>query len=245
MNDHFSRQAEFYSSFRPEYPPELFRFLAALTPEREIVWDAATGSGQAAKGLVLHFDKVFATDISKSQLDNAFDHQKIEYKVESAECTSLKSETVDLVTCAQAVHWLNFSKFYDEVNRVTKEYGVIAVWCYDLLKIKHEIDFIIMQFYSVIVGEYWPPERRYIDEKYETIPFPFDVIDTPDFEMTSTWTFQQLSGYLRSWSSVQRYIDDRGDNPVDLVIDDLEKAWGDIEEKREINWPLILKVGRV
>jgi hypothetical protein len=40
---------------------------------------------------------------------------------------------------AQGVHWFDFDKFYNEVNRVSKkESGRIAVWSYGMHKIKRE-----------------------------------------------------------------------------------------------------------
>ena len=48
MAERFVKQAKEYSASRPIYPEELFQFVASKTPCHDLVWDAGTGSGQAA-----------------------------------------------------------------------------------------------------------------------------------------------------------------------------------------------------
>lgn len=44
----FIKQAKEYSVSRPNYPVELFRFIASKTPAHDLAWDVGTGTGQAA-----------------------------------------------------------------------------------------------------------------------------------------------------------------------------------------------------
>jgi len=66
FKDYFSDKSEDYSKFRPQYPAELFSYLASVTPHHQCAWDCATGSGQAALGLTHHFSKIIAIDASQS-----------------------------------------------------------------------------------------------------------------------------------------------------------------------------------
>jgi hypothetical protein len=43
FKDHFSGQSQAYRRYRPEYPLELFDWLAAIAPARELAVDVATG----------------------------------------------------------------------------------------------------------------------------------------------------------------------------------------------------------
>ncbi len=141
--DNFSFKSKEYSFSRPVYPNDLFEFLSNLTPNKDLVWDCATGNGQAALGLSKYFKKVIASDASKNQIDNKFERENILYKVFPAETANLPDESIDLVTVATAVHWFDFNRFYHEVNRVSKkqgEGGRIAVWCYGMHKISPKID---------------------------------------------------------------------------------------------------------
>src|SRR5215213_1433319 len=104
FKDNFSRQAGTYAQYRPNYPDELFSYLATLTPGRSLAWDCGTGNGQAALSLTPYFDRVYATDPSAEQIKNAVQHPKIEYKVQKAEECGLENASVDLITVAQAIH---------------------------------------------------------------------------------------------------------------------------------------------
>ena len=116
----FTTQAKLYAEYRPDYPAALFEFIAGSVQEHELVWDCATGNGQAALGLAEHFKHVLATDISADQIANAKPHPRIEYRVASAEQSGIPDHAVNAVTITQALHWLDFPNFYKEVRRVTK-----------------------------------------------------------------------------------------------------------------------------
>ena len=56
--------SEHDASARPTYPAELLEYLASLVERRELAWDCATGTGQAAGMLVDHFARVVARNRS-------------------------------------------------------------------------------------------------------------------------------------------------------------------------------------
>ncbi len=203
--DHFSGHADRYEAFRPSYPESLFAYLASLCLTRELAWDCATGNGQAAVALAPYFRNVVATDASRKQIDQARQREHIRYLVAPAEDVPLESASVDLVSVAQALHWLDLPRFYAEVRRVVRPGGILAVWCYELHSITPEVDAVIRRFYTDIVGSYWPPECRLVEEGYQTLPFPFDELTPPGFQMTQSWDLAHLMGYLDSWSATQRY----------------------------------------
>jgi SAM-dependent methyltransferase len=243
LKDNFSSQAAAYSQFRPGYPDSLVQFLLSHTRHFGSAWDCATGNGQLAVKLAPHFQTVFATDISDAQLRNAPARPEIIYKKERAESSSFADGQFDLVTVAQAVHWFRFDAFYEEVYRTLKDDGLFAVAGYSLPGISPETDAVIRHFYTDITGPYWDPERRYIDEAYTTIPFPFDEIPAPQMSATYRMTLTQLTGYLETWSAVQHYIREKGSTPLDLIRHDLSEAWGG-QATREASFPLLLRAGR-
>ena len=92
----YSPYAKKYSQSRPGYPEELFQYLASLAYNHNAAWDCATGNGQAALNLVKYFDKVFATDVSRSQIENAVRHPDIEYRVRPSEDSGIKENSVKI-----------------------------------------------------------------------------------------------------------------------------------------------------
>ena len=242
FKDHFSKQAADYATFRPSYPQELFNYLGTSTPSRQLAWDCATGNGQAAVGLATVFDRVIATDASKKQIANAQPHERVEYRVAPAENSGIQSGAIDLIMVAQALHWFDLDRFYAEARRVMKPHSVLAASAYNLLHIERAIDDIVNRYYYQVVGSFWPPERELV-EQFGDLPFPFDEIDPPKFEMTASWDLDHLLGYLRTWSSTQRFIAAKGSDPIEQIKDDLRDAWGDPQRIRNVIWPLVLRVG--
>jgi len=244
MKDNFSIQSDRYAKYRPTYPDTLYDYLLSIVPARENAWDCGTGNGQIAQVLAESFKNVFATDISQQQIDNAVLHENIAYSVQPAEKTSFPDNFFDLITVAQAIHWFDFDAFYREVTRTGRNGGVLAVIGYGLIQINSSIDRIIAAFYRDVVGPYWDKERRYVDENYRTIPFPFQEINTPAFDNDFEWSFDHLIGYIGTWSAVKHYEKKNGSNPVDLIRDELKKSWGDTATLKG-KFPILLRVARI
>jgi ubiquinone/menaquinone biosynthesis C-methylase UbiE len=245
FKDYFSKQASDYTIYRPHYPEALFEYLATLVFSHQRAWDCATGSGQAALGLTPYFEEIIATDASEKQIANVFEHKKITYLVTPAEKTGIETHSVDLIVVAQALHWFELDRFYTEARRVLQEGGVLAVWSYSLLRISSAIDRVLDHFYTNVVGPFWPPERKLVDDKYQSISFPFEELVAPPFKMETRWNLNRLVGYLGTWSSVQKFKDKHDTDPIEVVIRDLRRAWGRPEDEKGIHWPIHMRVGRM
>ena len=131
FRDHFSGHAGDYGRYRPHYPDALFAWLAAQVGPDARAWDCATGNGQAAVALAGHLAHVVATDASATQIAAAVPHPRVEYAVRPASASGLPDRSVSLVTVAQALHWFDFDKFWNEVRRVLKPGGTMVVECPD------------------------------------------------------------------------------------------------------------------
>ncbi|MFP9098294.1 class I SAM-dependent methyltransferase [Flavobacterium sp. RHBU_24] len=240
--DNFSGHAADYANYRPYYPAEMIQYIASFVKDKSKALDVATGNGQVAVAMASFFKEVYATDISVNQLQNAKTAPNIYYSVGRAEVTGFATGTFDLVTVAQAIHWFDFGAFYTEVRRILKPDGVFAVLGYGLLYTNWEADKIIHSLYKEVLGDYWDAERHYIDENYETIPFPLKEIEVKKFMNSFTWTFEQLIGYLNTWSAVHHYIKEKGQNPIDIIKDELYSVWQ--ASDKQVNFPLLLRLGR-
>ncbi|MGH2415895.1 MAG: class I SAM-dependent methyltransferase, partial [Microcystaceae cyanobacterium] len=220
FKDYFSQTASDYARYRPHYPKPLFAYLSELAPDRKIAWDCATGNGQVAYELAAYFKQVYASDASEQQIQHARQHERIQYLIAIAESTPLADQSLDLITVAQAFHWFNPEAFYQEVQRVLKPNGIIALWCYGFCQIPDASDSLnnaLQQFYDTI-DPFWSPERLLVTSQYQTISFPFPEITPPPFAMTQDWTADQLIGYLTTWSSVQTYRKLHGDAHLSFLL---------------------------
>ncbi|MEP6485409.1 MAG: class I SAM-dependent methyltransferase [Rudaea sp.] len=245
FKDHFSGHADVYREARPTYPPQVFTWIAQQSPDNALAWDCGCGNGQATVALADHFARVIGTDPSANQIAAAEPKTNVEYRVEAAEHCSLAGASADLVTVAQALHWFDHAPFYAEVKRVLKPGGLFAAWAYsDCTTGDRAIDRVKNRLYNDLTGPYWPPERVYVDAGYTTLPFPFVEISAPAFPMVAVWTLDHLLAYFRSWSATQRYMKDKGDDPVALIEPALRAAWGDPSTRRDVRWQFHFRCGK-
>ncbi len=251
FKDHFSGHADEYRRYRPGYPAELFAWLASIAPRTEHALDCGTGNGQAARLLTPYFARVTATDASPEQIRNALEDDDapsvgLRFAVAPAEASGLDSASCDLVTVAQAFHWFDHRRFYDEVQRVLRPNGLLALISYSFSEVSPEIDAVFVRYYSEVVGPYWPAERSHVVARYADIDLPFDELDAvPPFVMRLSWTLEEYAGYLGTWSAAKRYRAARGHDPYSIVAGEFAAAWGDPGRARDVVWPVTLRVFRV
>jgi len=243
--DLFSNQSDLYAKYRPSYPRELFEYIVSFVKAKDVAWDCATGNGQAATVLSNYFKKVIGTDISAAQIEKAVKKNNIEYLVCPAESTPFKENSFDLVTVAQAYHWIKWAEFRKEVVRVCKPGAIIAVWMYYNHNTGDEkVTAIVRNFHENVAKPYWDHERKYVEEKYETVEFDYELLPVKKFESILHWKREDLLGYVGSWSAIQKFIKTNGYSPLPQLEDELKKIWPDDEIKR-VSFPVYLKLGRV
>lgn len=244
--DHFSVQAQDYARYRPRYPEALFECLAQVTDQHQSAWDCATGNGQAALGLVPYFEQIYATDASAQQIAHAFAHERIRYAVVPAERSQLPAQSIDLITVGQALHWFDHPAFFEEVRRVLRPGGAIAVWFYGYFRLAPQetaLNDALQHFYGQI-DPYWPPEAQLIHQGYGSIAFPFQELAAPELAMNLDWTLTEMVGYLMTWSGTQRRRLAVGEEAIAADLEQLRSAWPDPEQPKRIEWPLPLRVFR-
>jgi SAM-dependent methyltransferase len=247
--DCFSERADDYARFRPHYPDALYDGVTAQVPGRERCWDCGTGNGQAARALARYFERVVATDGSADQLARAFPHPRIEYRCELAERTSLAPASVDLVTVAAALHWLDLPAFYSEVRRVVRPGGVLAAWTYTTsVEASPPVDEVVDHYARTVLAPYTKPQLKHVFTGYRELPFPFVEIPLEPVAIVVSWTLAELVGKLNTWSAAVAYRRQHGGRATDLVLPELTAAWrrnGEVDAARPVRLPLFARVGRV
>jgi SAM-dependent methyltransferase len=242
----FSTVAREYASFRPGYPPGLFAWLAGAASALDAVWDCGCGSGQASVPLAGYFARVYATDVAAEQIAAAKPHARVQYSVAPAHRSGLADASVDLVTVAQALHWFDVEAFYAEARRVARPDALIAVWTYPRPCFADAaLDRVFLDFYTNVVGPFWPPERRHVEANYTTLPFPFREIAHPGFGLELDWPFEQVIGYVSSWSATAQYRKALGRDPVPLLRTSLGAVWPGEGARAVVRMPLGLRIARL
>ena len=240
----FNQKSELYAKARPQYPAELFNYLAAICDERKTAWDGACGNGQAAIDIVPYFDLVQATDISEGQIANAIPNPKVTYSVQPSEATHFHENQFDLVCIAQALHWFDYDLFWPEVKRVLKPRGVFAAWGYSWFSVEERIDACIKEKFLKFLGPYWAKQNKLLWDRYQNVPFPLVRIEPPQIAMKMAWDLNQLFGYLRSWSAARRCMEDIGETFFADAYDGTKEEWGSVNIKKNVVMDFCLIVGR-
>ena len=246
FSDHFSGVASDYVAFRPQYPVELFDWLASVCQRHDVAWDCACGSGQASRPLVSYFGMVVGTDASPTQVAAAEAIENIRFVVATSERTPLADGAFDLVTVAQALHWFVGETFFEEVRRVVRPGGVFAAWTYGMPHIVYDaVENVVHNFINVSLEPYWPPEIQMVLNGYDSIDLPFEELESPAFELKVDWPLERFLGFARTWSAVGRYVEERGEDPVLRLAAELEEVWEDEEALLPVSYRLDLRAGMV
>ncbi|MCB9081062.1 MAG: class I SAM-dependent methyltransferase [Lewinellaceae bacterium] len=244
MKDRFSQQAGAYAKFRPVYPTALYEYLYQHSVNKDLAWDCATGNGQVAQQLATSFHQVFASDISAQQLAKAPPAGNIQYAVAPAIAVPLAEKSVDLITVAQAYHWFAGPAFFAEAMRVAKPGALIAVWGYDRLTTPYEyINEYLDYFYHQVVGPYWDPERKHVENHYRDLYFPAPSLPGPELAINDTWSWETMVGFWSTWSSLQRYRESTQHDPLPLAAKELRKRWPS-GQMIPVKFPIFLWLGK-
>lgn len=130
--------AERYDRARPSPPKSLLDLLEdALGHTPHVVVDLAAGTGLSTLPWAARATRVYGIEPSEAMryvaLRRAAALPNVEFHDGTAQATGLASASADIVTCAQALHYLEPEATFAEVARVLRPGGVFAAYDYDWL----------------------------------------------------------------------------------------------------------------
>lgn len=239
----FNIKSDEYADARPIYPEKLYQFLSKVSENHDKAWDCACGTGQVSKSLINTFTKVYATDLNESQILNSYKNTDIHYSVQSSEETGFENSEFDLVCVAQAMHWFDIKKYFNEVHRVLKPDGIFACWGYSFFTIDPIIDEIIKDTILDPIKPYWSKKNTILWNNYKEITFPFEKIPTPEIIMKENWTKSQLLKYIRTWSAYRRYSEENDKDIEISFLNNVRDFWPSYL-KKEVIMDFTIYIGR-
>ena len=86
---------------------------------------------------------------------------------------------------------------------------------------------------------------HYVVDEFHDLPFPFEPIEAPPFQTDMEWNMQDLLAYFETWSSSIKYREANHARPTSLIEGDLAQAWGDPQQRRNLHFPLYMRLGSV
>lgn len=131
----FSDRVEDYIKYRPGYPEQIIPFLrdaVGLAPSWAVA-DVGSGTGNLARLFLEYGNRVFGIEpndamrLAGSQL--LHDFGRFHAVLGTAEATTLKEKTVNLVAAGQAFHWFDAERARAEFHRILVPEGpVVLIW---------------------------------------------------------------------------------------------------------------------
>lgn len=239
----FDLQSDQYARYRPRYPDSLFRWLHAVVAGHDRAWDCATGTGQAAVQLSRSFARVDASDINHSQLEAAESAGNIFYLECAAEQPPFGDAVFDLVTVAQSLHWFDHPRFWPQLERVLKPGGVFAAWGYDWFQVNPQVD-DAMRFFRAVIEPFWSSCSQLLWDGYRDVGLTLPVVASPQCQILMDWNFEQLLGYLHTWSATKLCVKSLGNHVLNDARQRLARGWGDPTIVRRVSMPLHIIAGR-
>ena len=220
-----------YAKFRPTYPPRVKELIIGFVKRNgggfQKMVDVACGSGQSTFYMANHFRKVIGVDISQAQVNqaqeksNQLKYDNVEFCVGPAEKLPFEDNSVDVVTCATALHWFDEKSFYLEVDRILKPKGVVAAYGHGVVKPKHQkCRALASQFYHGTLKGYWADRIKHIENCYKDIKLPYAKSERYDFNSDAETKLADFIGYLSSCSGYCNYCKH---HPGTTVLNDLEQ----------------------
>ena len=142
--------AAHYDAYRPQPPPALADFLAQFAGDAQprLVVDLGSGTGLSTRLWAGRAQEVVGVEPNPAMRREAEARTAalglgatVRYREGHAAGTGLPDGAADLVTCAQAFHWMEPTGTLAEVARILRPGGVFAVYDYDLPPAVHwEVD---------------------------------------------------------------------------------------------------------
>ncbi|AHF91523.1 type 11 methyltransferase [Opitutaceae bacterium TAV5] len=135
--ERFTGFADHYDRFRPSPPAVLADLLGQLarlgTAKPARVVDIGCGTGLSTRywaGRATEIIGVEPTDAMRTQAES-HGGEGIVYRKGFSHATGLPDACADIVTCSQALHWMDPLPTFREVARILKPGGVFAAFDYD------------------------------------------------------------------------------------------------------------------
>ena len=243
--NYFEEKGDEYSQYRPTYPDRLGTLLAQLCQNNEHALEIGCGSGQLSGVLAKNFDVVIATDPSIEQISNAQPYDRVHYQEGSAEKIEMPNNSVDLIVAAQSAHWFDLPNFYEQVKKIGKDQAILALISYGVFSMAGEVGKRFSDFYWQEIHQFWPPERKHIEQGYQSFDFPFAELSLPKLSIERHWTIPQMLGYIETWSAVR--IARKSDNSslLEILKRDISSMNSDSDETYRIEWPIVGRVGKL
>ena len=128
--------AEGFDANRPSPPAALLELLCveARVERPRLVVDLGSGTGLSTRAWADRADEVVGVEASpemRAQAEAATSAENVRFVHAYAQATGLPDGEADIVTCSQALHWMEPEPTFAEAARILRPGGIFAAYDYD------------------------------------------------------------------------------------------------------------------
>ncbi len=230
----FGGVADQYDRFRPSYPPALVDDLAALNPAA--VLDIGCGTGKAGRLLAERGLSVLGIEIDPKMAAVAQRHG-IDVEVASFEAWEPNGRRFDLITCAQAWHWVDPGVGAPKAAELLRPGGTLALfWNHDELEpsVQHALDAVYRRYAPELLRPAGRDAGRRADERHARMleaSGRFAAVDVRRYSWRLSYPRAEWVGVLGTHSDHLRLDDGRRTALLAAVGAALDALGGTIEAR--------------
>ena len=223
----FGHCANEFQLYRPDYPAQLYARIFADIPDdcRHCAMDLGAGTGIVAGHLVSRFRNVIAVEPDVAMAAKITEQfPSITVRQTTAEECVQPPETADLVTIANALHWMHAERVLANAHSWLRVRATLAVFDRPLPKSSPEVDAITMAEFR---GS-WKPyrdarlKRDLIWQDQIRAARGFCVVEEARLPNVKEMTATEYAGFWRSTSYGSAYA---------RTLAEPEKYWRDLESR--------------
>ena len=235
----FTRKSADYSRFRPAYPAAAVEWLKSKI-SGETVLDVGAGTGIFTGELLRYFQNVSAVEPNRDMREAfAAFLPGIYCSGGSGEATGFPDGSFDLITVAQAFHWLDAERFKAEAMRILRPAGKVAIiWNTSL-----QCDFTVER--NLICQKYCPRFRsghagkRSAEEGDAFLRHEyFRSVEVVEFDNPFTMDLTAFEGNMRSRS----YALTAEDDEFEHFMDELRAVFRRFAENNTVTEPQVTQI---
>lgn len=226
----FEELVDLYERYRTGYSLELYERVLEAAPGQPSVLDLAAGTGLSSRPLRPRARRLVAADVGRRMLARAPVPDRV---LARAERLPFVRDSFELVTCAQAFHWLEPIPTYRELHRVLTPDGRVAVW-WKYPAPDDEVRRLTDEAIEEVVGRR-PPHTPLVEGPLrETEQAPF-AIETLDLGFTMTYALDDWLGYQASRRILRDEAEDEAQHAriLEAIEERLRESLG---EEMEVNY---------
>ncbi|MCL9783317.1 methyltransferase domain-containing protein [Vibrio sp. S4M6] len=222
----FSSRVEDYEKYRPSYPESLLNKLFEITgsTSKPVVADIGSGTGIFTELLLEHGVTVTGVEPNDDMRNAAEKKLSVNTRFSSqngsAEKTGLKSDSVDLITAAQAFHWFNNDETKAEFARILNHNGWLALIWNDR-KYGEGCQAVYEDVLKKYGTDYSQVNHQNLTEEQIASFFAGNKMDTYSFVHTQEFDFEGVLGRLRSCS----YSPDESTQDYKKAVEEIKVAF--------------------